>query len=84
MVSDITICSDKTVSCTVVFKQCADDSPDTKLSLQTFYNLHIPTNLVENQSSAKSIMIGTLFIFLQWALECGGFSADSTLTHIIN
>ena len=84
MVSDITICSDETVSCTIIFKQCTDDSPDTKLSSQTFYNLRIPTNLVGNRSSAKSIMIGTLFVFLQWVLEYGGFSVASTLTCIIN
>lgn len=50
---------------------------------QTFYDLHIPSNLVGNRQSAKSIMIGTLFLLLQEALACGGFNADATLARII-
>jgi hypothetical protein len=81
--SDVAIRSDETVSCTIVFKKSAGDHAVTLLS-HTFHDLHIPTSLVGNRSSTKSIMIGTLFVFLQKALSCGGFSADTTLTRIVN
>jgi hypothetical protein len=50
---------------------------------QTFYDLRIPSHLVGNQLTAKSIMIGTLFLLLQEALACGGFNADQTLARLI-
>jgi hypothetical protein len=80
-VSDLAICSEEVISCTVVFKKFSED---TSLISQTFYDLHIPTTLVGDRSSTKSIMIGTLFVFLQQALKWGGFDADTTLKRIIN
>ena len=50
---------------------------------QTFYDLHIPNNLIGNRLSTKSVMIGSLFHLLQKALECGGFNADPMLARII-
>jgi hypothetical protein len=83
LVSDMAIFSDEIVSRTVIFKQCTDND-DGALVSQTFCNLCIPTNLVGNQSSTKSIMIGSLFVLLQQALECDGFSLNMTLACIIN
>jgi hypothetical protein len=50
---------------------------------QTFHDLCVPSILVGNRSSAKSIMIGTLFILLQEALACGRLFAHQTLARII-
>jgi hypothetical protein len=50
---------------------------------QTFHDLRVPSNLVGNRSSARSIMIGTLFILLQEALACGRLFAHQTLARII-
>jgi hypothetical protein len=79
--SNLAIYSDDTVSCTAVLKKYANDS--AIVISQTFYDLRIPRNLVGNRSSAKSIMVGTLFLYLQDALASGGFSADPTLARII-
>lgn len=64
-----------------MLKKCTSDS--TIVTSQTFYDLRIPSNMVGNRSSAKSIMIGTLFHLLQEALGCGGFNADTALACII-
>lgn len=70
------------MSCTVVLMKYTSDESAVVMS-QTFHDLCVPSILVGNRSSAKSIMIGTLFILLQEALTCGRLFAHQTLARII-